>query len=505
VQQAAIGDPYYATDPVTLSGTAGLVLNTAIGARLMDNRRQPDGTWHVVPDVAAGQPRVSDGGRTWTFRVREGFRFSPPSNQAVTAETFRSSIERALSPKLNNPYCRVGVIPDIVGEEAYAAGKAQHISGLSVRRDELQIRVVRPSWTLPARLSTSCFSAVPTGTPIAPDGLEEPIPSAGPYYIDYHLPDFQLVLKRNPNYGGTRPQRVDGVVVNAVSPAEAVRLVEQGKADYAYDDSFPPSPAFAPGGSYERRLRGAGSGRYVREPFNVTRFLFFNTVDGPLRDARLRRAAAAALDRSTLAALLDGAPRGLLLPPGIPGYALADAYGTKPAIGRARALVGRRRVSVLLTADASNPRNGPLTQELKRELVSVGIDVRIKLDPDPWGMSKRGKPRVDILLDGWAADYPDGFSFFSVILDPNSGTDFYPRFFQDAKWLARIRAAAQAVGDARAAAYRRLDHDLARGPAPLAAFAVGRSAPQLFSARVGCRTYLALLGGLVDPTSLCLK
>ena len=44
-------------------------------------------------------PDVSPDGRTYTFRIRPGFRFSPPSGQAVTAETFKATIERALSPK----------------------------------------------------------------------------------------------------------------------------------------------------------------------------------------------------------------------------------------------------------------------------------------------------------------------------------------------------------------------------------------------------------------------
>ena len=50
------------------------------------------------PEVAAAMPVVSQGGRQYTFRVRSGFRFSPPANEAVTAETFRHTIERALSP-----------------------------------------------------------------------------------------------------------------------------------------------------------------------------------------------------------------------------------------------------------------------------------------------------------------------------------------------------------------------------------------------------------------------
>jgi ABC-type transport system substrate-binding protein len=54
-------------------------------------------------------PGVSDGGRTYAFIVRNGFAFSPPSGEPLTAETFRFSIERALSPVLGPE------LPAIVG------------------------------------------------------------------------------------------------------------------------------------------------------------------------------------------------------------------------------------------------------------------------------------------------------------------------------------------------------------------------------------------------------
>ena len=44
-------------------------------------------------------PAVSDGGRRYTFHLRPGFRFSPPSNAPVTAAAFRRAIERALHPR----------------------------------------------------------------------------------------------------------------------------------------------------------------------------------------------------------------------------------------------------------------------------------------------------------------------------------------------------------------------------------------------------------------------
>jgi ABC-type oligopeptide transport system substrate-binding subunit len=52
--------------------------------------------------VASGFPVVPDGGRTYTYRIRRGFRFSPPFNQPVTAAAFERAIDRALSPKVQS-------------------------------------------------------------------------------------------------------------------------------------------------------------------------------------------------------------------------------------------------------------------------------------------------------------------------------------------------------------------------------------------------------------------
>ncbi len=63
-------------------------------------------------------PDISPDGRTYTFRIRPGFRFSPPSGQAVTAETFRATIERALSPKFatgGHPNGVAQILPDVAG------------------------------------------------------------------------------------------------------------------------------------------------------------------------------------------------------------------------------------------------------------------------------------------------------------------------------------------------------------------------------------------------------
>ena len=85
---------------------------------------------------------------------------------------------------------------------------------------------------LPTRLSSlDLFCAVPPNTP-----LEEPaesVPSAGPYYIASYDPEHGLVLRRNPNYGGERPQGLEEIRIDFGVPLErGVEEVEAGRADY---------------------------------------------------------------------------------------------------------------------------------------------------------------------------------------------------------------------------------------------------------------------------------
>ena len=101
-----------------------------------------------MPDAARAAPTVSDGGRTYTFVIRPGLRFSPPSNQLVTAETFKHTIERSLSPRKSMGLGGSGPgqhdLSDVVGAAAYIAGKAQHIAGIKAHGDRLTIRLTDP-------------------------------------------------------------------------------------------------------------------------------------------------------------------------------------------------------------------------------------------------------------------------------------------------------------------------------------------------------------------------
>ena len=134
--------------------------------------------WRLVPEVAVAWPAVSRDGRTYTFRIRPGFRFSPPSDQAVTAATFKDTIERALSPALGPDAPAVSVVSDIAGVPAYRAGSSPHITGIRAAGNTLTITLVHRA---PDVSGSHCPTSapVPTGTPVVANGLQDPIPSAG--------------------------------------------------------------------------------------------------------------------------------------------------------------------------------------------------------------------------------------------------------------------------------------------------------------------------------------
>ena len=133
----------------------------------------------LVPEVAEDFPEVSDGGRTFTFELRRGFRFSPPSDEEVTAESFRHAVERAVQlAKLFGDELRPP-LTNIVGAQAYYAGKAPHVTGMSPEGDKLVIRLREPAPDLPWLVAASSC-AVPVDTPVVKGGLEKPVHSAGP-------------------------------------------------------------------------------------------------------------------------------------------------------------------------------------------------------------------------------------------------------------------------------------------------------------------------------------
>ena len=197
----------------------------------------------LVPDAAGGSAVRGANDRVWTFRVRPGFAFSPPSGERVDARTFAATIERSTAPAFRHSEA-AKALADVIGMSAYRRGLTRHVQGLRADGARLTIRLERPVADLDARLAAPYFCAVPKDTPAIPTGVQGPIPSAGPYYVAGGSGGAFAVLRRNPNYPRPGRDRFGAFVYDLnIDERRALDLIRHGRADYAAIYRYDPRSA----------------------------------------------------------------------------------------------------------------------------------------------------------------------------------------------------------------------------------------------------------------------
>jgi serine/threonine protein kinase/ABC-type oligopeptide transport system substrate-binding subunit len=463
----------------------------------------------LQPEVAAAMPTVSADGRTYTFRVRSGFRFSPPSNEPVTAETFRRSIERALG----RPFAGFSnsFLTGIVGEAAFLSGNAPHISGLVARGDRLRITLVKPSGSFLTRLSMPSLCPVPSTLGAKPAALGSDVASDGPYYVA-SVTSERTVLLRNPNYAGHRLRRPARIVFESgtQTPA-AVALTDAGKLDYLppdFDDTSllsvtgPLDSRLGPGSPAARR----GDERYLHEPVAAVDEVVLNAGRPLFRDIRLRRAVAYALDRTALARSYSDVPTDGIVPPAVPGFGLAHLYPLRPDVAKARSLTGAKRRNAVLYYCTNGPFGGAaqahVADLIRKELARIDIAVSITTPPcKPDSRYDRHSRRADLVLASTFSPVPDPDQFFSALLSKQVlGGALGRGLWTTPSFVRRLRSAKVLRGSARVSAYRQLEDDVLRA-APVIAFG-SFYAGHYFSPHVGCRI-LPVGADAFDLGALC--
>jgi YVTN family beta-propeller protein len=475
-------------------------------AKLLNYADQPGPLGaQLVPEVARSLPRVSADGRMYTFTIRTGFRFSPPLREEVSAATFKHTIERSLDPRMHS--LAPAYVDDIVGEAAFLRGKAPHIAGVVAQGDTLTIRLARRSPSFPARIAMPLFCAVPMTTPPDPKGVRA-IPSAGPYYISSFAPHQQLVLRRNPNYGGSRPHRFSRIVYTlGISPAKALADVEAGVADYLPRIPFDADARLA--ARYGPTSGAAGRHqRYFVAPRLNLAFLALNTSRPLFASARLRRAVSYAIDRRALArqgSLLYGPgpfttiPTDRYLPPNMPGSDRRNILPLEGDPAAARRVAGAvHATAVLYSCNLALCRRHE--QQITHDLSAIGIDVDVKEFPLEHLIERASRPNepYDILIAWWYVDYADPADVLNILLDPHGNLSH----FRSKRWDDELARVDQIAGQARYRSYAQLARKLERDVSPVIAYATGTTR-EFFSARVGCQAFNPVYG--LDLAALCLR
>jgi peptide/nickel transport system substrate-binding protein len=431
----------------------------------------------LVPLGATSFPTVSGNGRTYTFHVRPGLKFSDGS--AVTAAAYRRSWERILSPKMGSP---LGVNLDlqkmVVGGDAFLAGKSAHISGISARGNTLTFHLTKPNATFTSILSMQWFTPVKPTMPYSSSGVNV-YPAAGPYYIASRDPGRSTVLKRNPYYKGDRPANPDQIVFTPnVNTDQSLLQVKAGQSDIDLI-GIPPTAAADLGKQY-----GVNKGRFFVGSTSCVNYMAMNNARAPFNNLNLRKAVEYAIDRPAQVRLLGaygGKRTSQLLVPGIPGYKPFNAYPLAGAdIGKAKqvggaAIAGAPTLNVIHTTSASATNRA---QVAEFNLKQVGF--KINDVPTPATnyyqvIQTKGTSYNFVTNGGWCADYFDPFDYLNVLFDGRkiqAANNNNYAYFNNAAFNKGLDHAASLSGSARAAAYARLDRDLMVKYAPVVPYVI---------------------------------
>jgi peptide/nickel transport system substrate-binding protein len=292
----------------------------------------PDETQRPQPDLAESEDLSSDG-KTLTFKLKSGIKYSPPVNREVTSADVKYAIERALLPGVANGYV-AAYLGDLEGfKEAEAAAKenptqAPDISGIETPDDGTIVFHLTQSTGLTAEQALSLPISSPVPEEYAkkydaenPSTYGENQVNVGPYMLKSYSPGKEINLVRNPNWDAStdyRPAYLDAINIEAgfTDTVSATKKILSGNAEINGDFSPPAQGVKLAATQYpdQMTLTPSGGNRYVA----------LNTSEPPFDDINVRKAVIANSDRTALVKTRGGPLVGPVathfIPPEIPGF-----------------------------------------------------------------------------------------------------------------------------------------------------------------------------------------
>ena len=403
----------YGTDPVTLDPALSAdmtshqyVLQIFGGLVRLDDDLAP------VPDIARDW-QVSNGGKTYTFRLRQGVRFH--DGREVKAEDFIYSWERACWPETGSQTAAT-YLGDIVGVKEVLSGKGREIGGIRAVDDytlEVTIDAPRPYFLYKLAYPTAF---VVDRADVEAEGEWWRHPNGtGPFRLGKWSERELLVLERNPLYHGDVP-RVDSVVFHLWAGVP-MNMYEAGEIDVTGVSLAHIDRVTDEAGPFYTQL--------MIVPELSFSYIGFNTSGPPFDDVNVRRAFSQAVDKEKLATLVyrDMVETAYgILPPGLPGYN-EELSGPGFDVEQARALIKASRygdVSALppitiTTSGWGGLISGDLEAIIHEWRQNLGVEVKVRqLEPERF-LYHMKEEKDEMYFMGWVADYPHPQDFLEVL------------------------------------------------------------------------------------------
>jgi peptide/nickel transport system substrate-binding protein len=413
-----------------------LTPNHSLTKHIYDRLIDQDENQNIKPMIAASWRTINDG--TWEFKLRPGVKFTDGSD--LTANDVIYS------------YCRA---PRVENSPSSLALNVRAITGMKAPDPlTLIIETDKPHPLLPNELSTvAILSAKANGAGDVVFGRQEcknvgtypktedfnsgkAAIGSGPFKLVRFTKGDRIILERNDNYWGEKPQwqRVIFRPISSAGPRVAALL--SGDVDLIENVPIQDLP----------RVKSNPGFKVVEGLSNRIIYLHFDYIDdnppgvsdaggkNPFRDKRVREAISKAIDRDAIVARIMGGvamPASELLPPVMFG-ANKEAVAAKPNVEQAKKLLAEAGYPNGFTLTLATPNDryvndGQIAQAVAQMLTRVGLKVSLDAMTQSTFFAKRNRREFGFWLAGWGSDTGEMSSpLKSLVATPNKDKGMGP-------------------------------------------------------------------------------
>ena len=296
----------------------------------------PEDTDTARPDLAEGDPQISEDNKTITVKIKKGIKYSPPVNREVKSADVKYAMERAFSANVPSGYA-TSYFADIVGAPDEPTKGVKEIKGLETPDDQtLIIKLDRAT-----AVTVAAALAMPITVPVpkeyaekfdakSPTDYDQYVAFTGPYMVRNdgegklvgRDPGKKIEIVRNPNWvkdTDFRPAYLDEITVEEGNDdlTVASRRTLSGQSIMCCDAGQPPIPILKRALTNNKEQVGRVSG-------GGTRWIAMNTTQKPFDNINIRKGVIAGFDRDALRLTRGGEEIGPIansfIPPEIPGH-----------------------------------------------------------------------------------------------------------------------------------------------------------------------------------------
>lgn len=433
-----------------------LLVRTLVG---YDHLPSNQGGDVIVADIARAVPKPTNGGLKYTFHLKHGIRFGPPVNRAITSRDVVYAMDRLANPKDGAEYASYYTV--IKGWNAYAAGKAKTISGISTPNPyTITFRLTQPTGDFLERMALPATGPMPESVAKCFSGGNasaygrDVISTAGYMIKGIDSVDISsckaikpavgfnplssLTLVRNPNYSPATASSKqysnypDSFTFTVdTNDADIFSKVSSGQ----FDDELYSNPPPAVLRQYE--TTPSLKPLLKVSPVAHTKFLTLNLTQPPFDDIHVRKALNYVINKQALRQVFGGPVAGAIgtniIPNDLVGNRLAkfDPYKTpgeegsvslaKKAMGGSKYDTGHNGMcdapackNVLLVADSISTDQAMLPTVIA-DAAKIGITFKVRTIASAYPAIETPKDNIPISVHtGWGADYLDPYTYMDV-------------------------------------------------------------------------------------------